>query len=390
MRWTFLAAVLGLFSGVVTACTLWLMIQIEHFLWQHNNAPLEIFLIIMVGGFLISLLRYFFPLSNLQALLKSAQDPISIQHKIMLAIALSAIVAVAFGGAIGPEAGLIAIVAELSAFVIMRLSHEKSQQQALGEAVIAGSMSALYASAPAGAVVGQTSTHSQLPKAGLWLSALMGLLGFMWVSKHILHGNFERLELPSYVAALDGTDLVKSVIPGAIGVAMGVLFVWLLPRLQKLLGHLGHPSVQTLVGTLIYAVIASYYPILRFSGHHELNELPNWLQTYGASGLMALALLKVLVLSICLASGWLGGAIFPLLLAGASAGLAVTAIMPEIPAAVALAAGMAGAATVGMGKPIVAVLILLFLAGPQTLTAMCVGAAIGLFANKKWSLEAIH
>ena len=38
--------------------------------------------------------------------------------------------------------------------------------------------------------------------------------------------------------------------------------------------------------------------------------------------LLALAALKVVALSLCLASGWLGGAVFPLLLAGASAGLA--------------------------------------------------------------------
>lgn len=390
MRWTFMAGLLGLLSGAMTALTLWLMKHLEHFLWHGANGPIAIFFTIMMGGVLIALIRYFLPISSLQDLIKSAQDPITQQHKIVLSIALTAIVAVAFGGAIGPEAGLIAVVAELSTFVIMRLSHERAQQQALGEAVIAGSMSALYGSPPAGAIVAQDQSPLHLPKIGLWFAAFMGLLGFLWVSTHILGSGFERLELPSYVATLDGTDLLWATIPAVLGVAVGVLFVTLLPSLQNLFNRLGHPVVQTLVGTLLYALLASFFPILRFSGHHELSELPHWLQSYGATGLMSLALLKVLALSICLASGWLGGAIFPLLLAGASAGLAITGLVPEIPAAVALAAGMAGAATVGMGKPIAAILILLFLAGPQTLPAMCVGAVMGLVASKQWPLTAKH
>lgn len=388
MRWTFLAGILGLFSGAVTALTLWLMKHLEHFLWQERSQSIEVFTIVLLGGCLIAGIRYFLPSTSLQDLLKSAQDPITIQHKVILSVALTAIVAVAFGGAIGPEAGLIAVVAELSTFVVMRLSHERARQQALGEAVVAASLSAFYGSPPAGAVVAQDQAH--LPKAVLWLAALMGLLGFLWVSKHILGGGFERLELPSYVAALDGTDLLWAIIPALLGVAMGLGFVLLLPRLQSLLGRLGHPITQTMVGTLVYALLVSFFPVLRFSGHHELSELPHWLHSYGSMGLFALATLKVFALSICLASGWLGGAIFPLLLAGASAGLAVTGLLPEIPAAVALAAGMAGAATVGMGKPIAAIFILVFLAGPQTLPAMCVGAAIGLVVSKKWPPQAMH
>ena len=98
----------------------------------------------------------------------------------------------------------------------------------------------------------------------------------------------------------------------------------------------------------------------------------------------------MVALSLCLASGWLGGAVFPLLLAGASAGLACVVWMPGLPADVAMAAGMAGAATLGVGKPVVAVLVLLSLAGPATLPAVCVWALLAYLASQRWSVQGLH
>ena len=91
--------------------------------------------------------------------------------------------------------------------------------------------------------------------------------------------------------------------------------------------------------------------------------------------LVMLAGLKVLALSLCLAAGWRGGAIFPLLFAGAAAGAAVAAAIPlEAPVSAGLLAGMTAAATLGMGRPVAAVLIVAFLVSPTAIGPLSVGA----------------
>jgi len=388
MFWMMKAGLYGAMAGVVTAITLWAMKFLEHAVWAWGSGPLHIVCVVMTGGMLIAWLRHYFPKASLQALILASQHPVQLQRKWVLSVALTAIVAVAFGGAVGPEAGLIAVVLEISSLVVMRLSRDRAQQRALSEVAVAASLSAWYGSPPAAA--SQVQTDERLPVPLLWWAALMGLLGFGLTAQHLLGGGMHRLELPAHTPAADGTDLLWSVLPALMGVLTGVLFAKLLPQCRALLARVGGPVRQTLLGSAIFAGLAAAVPELRFSGHHELALLPNWLAQWGAAAVLALACLKVLALSICLASGWLGGAIFPLLMAGACAGLATTALLPGMPVSLALVAGMSGAATVGMGKPMVAALILVFVAGVHTLPAVCVGVLAGYGVLRLWPCPVEH
>ena len=382
------AGIYGALAGAVTALTLWAMKSLEHLVWSGVDTSWQLGAVVLLGGGLIALIRHRMPEASIQQLLDAAHDPVHVQRRWVLAVILTAVVAVAFGGAVGPEAGLIAVVLEIAALIAMRLSRDRAEQRLLGEAAVTASMSAWYGSPPAAADMAQG--EDRVPKPLLWWAGLTGLLGFGMTAQHVLGGGLHKLELPAHTPAGDGSDLLWAFLPAVLGVAVGRGFAWLLPQCRAALARLGGPVVQTLVGTLAFACMAMAWPVLRFSGHHDLAQLPEWFQTWGAAGLLALAALKVVALCICLASGWLGGAIFPLLMAGGSAGLVSMALWPSIPAAVALAAGMSAAATVGIGKPWVVILILIFFAGANTLPAVCIGALLAYLALRRWPHQAAH
>ena len=71
-----------------------------------------------------------------------------------------------------------------------------------------------------------------------------------------------------------------------------------------------------------------------------------------------------------------------LIFAGMAAGYAAQVFLPAQELPVALTAGIAACATVGLGKPIAAFLILVFLIGSGTLGPLCVGVAIGMLASR--------
>lgn len=106
----------GLVAGAVTGVTFFLMRTLQHLVWDHSQARWYTVAMVMLGGVLIAFLRHY----SLEADLDDQFDPrgpTSGQWRRTAVLGLSAVVAIGFGGAIGPEAGLLAVVAELSIIV---------------------------------------------------------------------------------------------------------------------------------------------------------------------------------------------------------------------------------------------------------------------------------
>jgi hypothetical protein len=68
--------------------------------------------------------------------------------------------------------------------------------------------------------------------------------------------------------------------------------------------------------------------------------------------LIGLALVKALVTCLCLATGWKGGYVFPIMFVGVALGLAVDLVFPGIPLAVAVAATLGGALVATFQAPL--------------------------------------
>lgn len=387
-RQLILALGYGGVAGAVAALTLWLMQQLSSLIWSGPETRLYIAAIIMTGGAIIALLRHWYAGEGLAA--QIAQGPPTSREQVRnIALLMAmAVVAVAFGGAVGPEAGLLAIVAELGALVSLILARDAADRRYISEVGTAATLGGLYGSPPGGAAA--TQDDPQSPKWQLYLAAFAGLVGFVMTTRHVLHGHGMRIDLPPYLSPHDGSDLYWAFLPALFGVFVGVAFVKLTPALERVLALCGSPTRQTLIGSAMFAAIASIVPIVRFSGHAELNTMLQTGAVLGPLAFITLALLKAMATALCLSSGWRGGAAFPLLFMGAAAGAAAYMLYPAIPLPVALIAGMAGCLTVGMGKPIAAGLIALLLIGSGSVGALAMGVMIGWLASLRWPAKALH
>lgn len=467
-----LAGIYGLIAGVITAVTLYIMKALEHALWGDTTSRLYIFTMIMVGGVILASIRYLSsvlgvvndPQLNDQFQLTAVDDKIVTKKRSLLLLACSAIVAVGFGGAIGPEAGLLAVVGEASMLIGLLLA--KDQQEALKITQIGDitSLSAFYVAPPASVLLtsdetnlqetslqppstksiaaqvttNQTTTQeascqatdahatscsdgyhtkatshqvisqleSEAPTASLQannfpfaqkiLASVAGLAGFILIGQWLLPARAGKLPLPASDFAFNSLVVVSSyelflaIVPALLGAAVGVLYVKLLPLFRKLLANMGSPVLQILLGSLLFAVLASLFPLLRFSGHEELYHALE----YGIHGnvveLLLLGVLKVVALSLCLASGWKGVAIFPLIFAGASVGAASALLIPIIPLNIAIIAGLSAASMIGLGKPIAVFLLIAFLTGLQLPLALSMGILVSYLVMQWLQLKPVH
>ena len=376
VRLGLLAGGVGLLAGVAAAIMLWLMQRASALVWSVGESSWYILAVAMAGGVLIGVTRHLGATDSVDEQIAALRDPIHIHRRKALLVGFAAVIAVAFGGAVGPEAGLLAVVAELTAAIAIFLGRSHADARIIGEAGAAGALSGFYGSPLGGAAYADDTPEA--PRALLLLAGLCGLLGFLVAARLLLSGGLHRIALPAYAAPGDGSDLLLSVVPALLGSAVGVAFLFALPAAKRLVQRLVPQAFwQPVLGGVAFGLVAAVLPILRFSGHHEIGAMLDWAAAAGMATLLLLGLLKVLAAVLCLSTGWLGGAIFPLIFSGAAAGASVLAVAPGIHPAVAIAAGMSGAATAGLGRPIAAILIMLFVVDGSLFGPICVGALCG-------------
>lgn len=375
MRPAVTAVWLGLLAGMVTTLILTLMHFVEGLIWQGEPGPLRIALTVMIGGVLIAALRQRLPDEDFDMQLDESRQGTGILPAKAAILAGLGIVSVGFGGAIGPEAGILAVIAQLSALISSKLARDVKEARLIGQIGAAGALGGLYGSPPGAA--SYTNDEPGAPWPLLVLAALSGLAGLMLAGMVLPDGPGLQIPLPP-APKFTAQHFPAALAAGLVGAVTGAIYVLGLKGFSHLLrGLSGDVRVQVILGSALFALMAAALPVLRFNGQHELAYLAEHGVDAGAGYLALLGALKALALALCLAARWLGGPIMPLALAGAAAGAALAALVPGVDLGIAAAAAMAACATVGMNKPLVVLLVLIFMATELALLPIVTGIMLG-------------
>ena len=116
--------------------------------------------------------------------------------------------------------------------------------------------------------------------------------------------------------------------------------------------------------------------LVLFSGHEGIQVV---IDDAGLSVgfLLAVALAKVLATTALLGTGWKGGRFFPVMFAGAAAGLALAGLVSGVDPMVGLAVTMTTAIAVLIRRPVGAILLMLFLFPLALYPVVVVGGLLG-------------
>ena len=142
-----------------------------------------------------------------------------------------------------------------------------------------------------------------------------------------------------------------------------------------------------MIGGLGLGISGSLLPLTLFSGATETGEIIRRAEEIGAIGLIVLALVKLLVTKLCLATGWKGGYIFPTLFAGAALGTAAHLLFPGIPEAVAIAGTLSGALVATMKAPLFSALFVIALVQRETSPVIAVAIVAAALATARLPIK---
>ena len=370
-RTTVVAAALGLGGALVTVAFLAVLREIHEALWQDlpdalgigYGAAAFVIPVCVVGGVLVGVCRHLlgeYPV-GLEEALVSFRETRTFDHRHLPQAAVTSFVSLGFGAALGPEAALVSLVGGLSSWIsqVIKLNaRAASDVEYIG---VSGALGALFGSAGVAALAFDEEHATRDPKRALIVipglaAAGVGLLVFRFFDSG--PGYFDYT-FPAYDFA--ATDLAWALLAVLVGVAVATAYL-LLERAFDAAAPLLGPNrvVQSGVGGLLFGLLATTSTLVLFSGHEGVQEL---LDDPGATVgfLAAIAVAKLTATTLLLATGWKGGRFFPVMFAGAAAGLALAGAVGGVDPMVGLAAAMTVAIAVLIRKPAGAILLMLFL-----------------------------
>ncbi|MBW4474360.1 MAG: chloride channel protein [Stenomitos rutilans HA7619-LM2] len=380
LRWLVVGVVCGLFAGVYWNLLEWLTHGLRHF----EGASLLV--VMPLAGLLVGLVIHGLGNPGEIALIV---DNIHFQGGRLdasknLSMLLSSLLSIAAGGSAGPEAPLVQVTGSFGTWAADRLKLQGEDLRSLSLAGMAAGFTALFGAPLGGAIFALEILHHQhiLEYYEALMPAIVASCASYLVFALITHlGIAPTWSFPQYhINNVD--DFVLALLYGAIGAALGWLFITLFRLCDRLFSRIPGPVyVQTTLAGLGLGMMAWVFPLTRYFGHEELNQVIN--ADTAAWALLALAAAKMATISLTVTGGWRGGFIIPLFFTGACVGKAIALIIPGTHPALAMLCTMAALNASVTRTPVSTTLLLAKLAEVSPFTPILFASLIGFFLAPK-------
>lgn len=329
-RTFFLWALLGILGGLISG-TYWIILE---FL-THGLAFFDGWLVIptmavagLLAGFIIHVIgdpgEIHLIVNNIR-FNKGKLDP-----KNNPSMVLSSLLCVASGGSLGPEAPLVQVTGSTGTCLGRVLRMKGEELRSMSIAGMASGFTALFGAPLGGSLFSLEILHHKhaVEYYKAIIPAFVASCFSYIIFALIIHLGLGPIwDLPSYEMQ-DKFDFVYAILFGVAGTIIAWTFIFCTKILKIAFQKINFPIyIKTLIGGVILGVIAFYYPLTRYFGHHQINDL--LLNNLSLQFLLAILVFKIIAIAVTVTSGWRGGFIIPLFFTGATLGLIIHHLFPE-------------------------------------------------------------
>ncbi len=384
------AALFGALSSLLTVgyITLYsqgikLFEQVSLMVLNINIWPL---VLLTIAGVLIGLVIKFFGQNGGLGIAQSQYAQTGrINPRKVPSIMLQAFISLWSGAAVGPEGPLTFLTGGFGSYLSDRLRLKKDDVQVLVYSSIAGGFGGFFGSPVIGAV--GAIEYMFIKELDLNRHLIPGLLAAAvgyGVYSAILQGSFLGIySFPDY-ASPRLVDLWWALLVGIIAGFVGIMFKLVFGIVQRVFAPLAkRPVSRAVIGGIVMGLIGTFLPLTLYSGQNQLLQIIHNPAAFGIGLLLIMVVVKALLTSTSLTTGFEGGPIFPLFFIGGCLGLAISKGLTFIPEGVGVTVGMAAVACAVFPLPLT-VALLLGLMGGQTdlLPVIVIGAVTGFLISK--------
>ncbi len=363
---TVLCAFVGIIAGLFTAAFFLIVFPALDFIWTTipntygitgTDMALYTVAICVLGGFAVGLTIKLTkePATVLAEEMDEVSETGRIRPRGGIVNMFRGALAIIFGGSVGPEGPLIAGSGAIGTWLGDKSKLAPEGVSAYMFAAVSGTMGSFFGNPFAMSIItvegslekGRFSWHMLIP--GI-VASTTGFVVFFILTGNVM-GHYVFPPYPEFHLY----DLIYAVFLGIVGAAIGLAFIYIFQWMRRRTApYKNYPVIQAVIGGLVLGIVGVIFPLTLFTGETQVNDVINQAATLGVVMLLVLALVKMLLTSWCIGTGWAGGYIFPTLFMGAAVGMAISIALPFIPVGVCLACVM-GAIFVSVFKSPIAV-----------------------------------
>ena len=268
------------------------------------------------------------------------------------------VVSLIFGASLGPSLGIIVFGGGLGAWLVSRRPQaDEAERQENSLAGMAGGLGAVF-SGPLFASVMDTEL-SPRPKRDYvsafvprFLAAAVGYTIFFGVTSQVMLGSYS---IPEYT--FEWVHVLYAPVLGLLAAATLVAFA----VIDKVIGlaaqSIANPYLTALLFGALIGFIAFAVPLAASGGSSQLVYVTENLGLLGVGLLIVVLLAKMTAVSLSNKAGFLGGQVFPMLFIGGTVGVLISAVVPAVPASLAVAVMIAAVPGAIIGAPVTFIIL---------------------------------
>ena len=343
------ALIIGVASSLILIVIMKVAAVLQSVLWTslpstvglNASSPTWVILILTLTGIAVGLvIRY----SPGHAGPDPATEPLigaPVDTAALPGLIIALIIGLAGGVSLGPEHPVMAVNIALAVAVGSRIL---PRVNTLDWTILAsaGTIGALFGTPVAAALIfSQTlSGNADIPLWDRLFAPLLSAAAGALTTSLFFHPHFS---LPiAHYSQMQLADIFSGAIVAAIAIALGMVAVWCLPRLHRLMHRLKHPVLILGMGGLIMGILGAVGGnITLFKGLDEMQQLA-FSQVFTVSDYLLFALIKLAALVVAAACGFRGGRIFPAVFVGVALGLMLHEHVEAVPAAITISCSILG------------------------------------------------
>ena len=343
------AVAIGIASSLILIVVMKIASVLQNLLWQRlpgtlgiaQDSPLWIIGVLTLTGIAVGLVIRF---SQGHAGPDPACEPLigaPVPPSALPGLIVALILGLAGGVSLGPEHPIMTVNIALAVAIGARLLPRVNRMEWTILAS-AGTIGALFGTPVAAALIFSQTLNgsSEVPLWDRLFAPLMAAAAGALTTGLFFHPHFS-LSLPHY-GQMQIADIFSGAIVVAIAIALGMVAVWCLPRLHRLMHRLKHPVLILGAGGLILGILGTIGgPVTLFKGLDEMQQLA-FSQVFSVSDYLLFAVIKLAALVVAAACGFRGGRIFPAVFVGVALGLMLHAHVDAVPAAITVSCAILG------------------------------------------------
>ncbi len=334
----------SIYGGII-ALIVWAFLKVmalsQELLWEYIPSKIHIpfytIIVCLIGGVLIGIIqtKYGILPDELNTVMGKVKKENFYPYENMGVVLICALLPLIFGGSVGPEAGLTGVIVGLCYWAGDHLNKINSRLVNIQSMSLTSVIGVIFGTPLFGFAVSfeehiKYYRENKFPKLKKVLSNLIcgfSAFGAYFLISKLLGGGMSmpRIDFPE----ITNYDRMWSLAIIAIGIVAGIFYIAfekladvVFEKLDNKLPHI----VSTVLGGLILGIMGTYFPLTMFSGEEQIEILGETYRDFAPYLLIVTGVLKLMITSICIKSGFRGGHFFPVIFSGISIGYGVAVL----------------------------------------------------------------